>query len=280
MNACVQHDRVQLPALCHGPWLSRLLVRGYRDVEFPGRLRVLRWLHMFAGGRRIVVPICTGALMAIDSRDVIQRQLLYAGTYEPEVTDLFRNELRPGDQFLDVGANVGYFSMLALSCGAEVIAIEPDPLSAAVWRLNCRLNDGGVRAQLHECGLGEHQETLMFHRTEVANVGRSGFKTQDSVESLRVQVRRLDDLSVTCGLRAGGVWKLDVEGFEPEVLRGAQEALRVFAPRLVLFEADSREVDASPFELLEAHDFEVRHLPRYSGEVDVKENYIARLRSL
>jgi FkbM family methyltransferase len=279
MNAGVQHDRVQLPALCHGPWFSRLLVRGYRGVDFPTRLRVLRWLHTLAGGRRIVAPICTGALMAVDSRDVIQRQLLYAGTYEPEVTDLFRNELRAGDQFLDVGANVGYFSMLALSCGAEVIAFEPDPISAAVWRLNCRLNDGGMRAQLHECGLGEHQEALMFHRTEVANVGRSGFKTQGGVESLRVQVQKLDDLSVACGLRAGSVWKLDVEGFESEVLRGAQEALRAFKPRLILFEADSRETDAAPFELLEALDFEIRHLPRYSGEVDIKENYMARLRS-
>lgn len=280
MNARLQRDRVQLPALCHGPLLSRLLVQGYRGADFPTRLRVLRWLHTLAGGRRIVAPICTGALMAVDSRDVIQRQLLYAGTYELEVTDVFRNELRPGDQFLDVGANVGYFSMLALSCGAEVIAFEPDPLSAAVWRLNYRLNDSGVHAQLHECGLGEHQGTLMFHRTEVANVGRSGFKTQGGVESFCVQVQKLDDLSPACGLRGGGVWKLDVEGFESEVLRGAQQALRACKPRLVLFEAEPRETDAAAYELLEAHDFEIRHLPRYSGEMDVKENYIARLRSL
>jgi hypothetical protein len=56
-----------------------------------------------------------GALMAVDLRDYIMLRLFWFGRWEPDVSDLIENFLKPGDVFVDVGANVGYYSLLASS---------------------------------------------------------------------------------------------------------------------------------------------------------------------
>jgi FkbM family methyltransferase len=278
LNFASQARFAPLPPEHISEWLSTCLVRGYRGREFPSRLRLLGWLRRLAGNKRIVAAVRRGARMALDDRDLIQGQLLYSGCYELEVTELFERELRVGDQFVDIGANVGYYSMLAHACGAQVVAFEPDPLNAAIWRLNVSLNRGEHCMRLCELGLGSIHGDMLFHRTAAGNTGRGGFLTQDGVESLRVPVRRLDDLSTELGLRANAVWKMDVEGFEGEVLKGAERALRDTSPRLVLFEAELREIDTLPYRLLEDAGYVIQHVPRHSGERDAKENYLARRR--
>lgn len=278
MNQITPNDMLQLPAECIGEWLSATLVCGYRGKDFPARLRLLGYLRALGRGRRIIAPLKSGGCMAVDPRDLIQGQVLYSGVYEPEVTQLFEQELRPGDQFIDIGANVGYYSVLAQARGASVIAFEPDPLSAAVWRLNCRLNGAQDRMHLVQVGLGQTNGELPFHRTAVGNTGRSGFRTSDGISCFTVAVQTLDALAADLGLRAGAVWKMDVEGFEGEVLQGARCSLARTPPRLVLFEAEERCTDPTPYQLLEQCGYRIEHLPRQSGEREEKENYIARRR--
>jgi FkbM family methyltransferase len=119
--------------------------------------------------------------------------------------------------FVDVGANVGIYSLWAAECGAEVIAIEPDPLAASRLRRNAQLN--GYDITVIEAAVGESNGTANF------TVGRDAMNAYamdgDSV-SRSVNVVTLD--SVLAGRHARGV-KIDVEGAERLVIVGSRAAL-------------------------------------------------------
>src|SRR5438105_5298964 len=138
-----QQDRreQQLPALSYSRWWSRFLYDYHQARDHPARLRILRLLERCTGNRRIIAPVKGGFVMALDAADIVQRTIFASGEYEPEVTRILLCELRQDDVFYDVGANVGYYACHALKMGlTSVFAFEPDPLSAAVLRLNLRLN--------------------------------------------------------------------------------------------------------------------------------------------
>ncbi|MFN0092054.1 MAG: FkbM family methyltransferase, partial [Acidimicrobiales bacterium] len=65
-----------------------------------------------------------------------------AGRYEPATVAVLTRALRAGDTFVDVGAWIGPFTLLAAALGAEVVAFEPDPLALAALRANLALNEG------------------------------------------------------------------------------------------------------------------------------------------
>ncbi|SCF63177.1 hypothetical protein GA0115259_100393 [Streptomyces sp. MnatMP-M17] len=67
-----------------------------------------------------------GARFAVDTQDLIQRYIYLFGVWEPHMTRWLRGRLEPGDTFVDVGANIGYYSVLAsqlVGDGVKVVAI-------------------------------------------------------------------------------------------------------------------------------------------------------------
>ena len=94
----------------------------------PGKARRLNWLERLLGHKRIVTHTRSGFRFACDQTDWLQRNLLCNGIHEPEITQLLESELQPSDVFYDIGANSGYFSLLAATMGVGfVIGFEPDP---------------------------------------------------------------------------------------------------------------------------------------------------------
>ena len=74
-----------------------------------------------------------------DLRDIISREVCFTGTYEPQETTLVRAILRPGMTFVDVGANWGYFTLLAASLvgtTGRVLSLEPDPRLFSILQEN------------------------------------------------------------------------------------------------------------------------------------------------
>ena len=233
---------LQFGAIYHSRPLSRALAAYYRRADHPLKLRILSYIEHALGEKRIVANTQYGFDMAVDRADYIQRRLLYEGVWEPRVSAALWGELMSEDVFFDVGANVGYFTCLALRKRIrQVVAFEPDPLTREVLALNLHLNNFSKKdaVVVLPMALSDSIESRLFYRTHVSNTGQSGFTSRNAVGAFEVKVATLDNLLSDRRLRAPTVLKIDVEGWEDNVLRGAQNLLKKQPPRVIIFETDS-----------------------------------------
>jgi FkbM family methyltransferase len=130
--------------------------------------------------------------------------------------------LRSNDLFLDIGANVGSYTVLAAAvCGANALSVEPVPSTFKDLRDNVRINDCEERCRLANVALSDEEGELQFTADLDAmnHVAQPGETTR---EIFSCPVRRLDDL---VGETAPNFMKLDVEGYESKVLDGAPRTL-------------------------------------------------------
>jgi FkbM family methyltransferase len=144
-----------------------------------------------------------------------------------------RRYLRPGDAFLDVGANVGVYSLLAADLvgpDGRVEAVEPDATAAARLRENVARN-GLLQVHVHECAAADRDGAVEFLQGRgTQNRISAGL---DAGERTSVPAIRLDEL---IGARRFAMGKMDIEGAEPLALRGASPALAAANPPVWLLE--------------------------------------------
>lgn len=136
------------------------------------------------------------------------------GTWEPEEGGLLRRIVRPGATFVDVGANVGYFSrLIATACRpGRIISFEPHPALVPVLRRNVAGLEPAV--EVHACALGDSSTTVALH-SAAHNIGDTRVREVSEGDTTAPMVR-FDDV-----VRGRvDVVKIDVQGFEAEVLRG------------------------------------------------------------
>ncbi len=158
-------------------------------------------------------------------------------TFEPDVCALIDKQFALGTRsFIDVGAHHGFFTILAASKGMQVTAFEPDPINFRVLKRNIKLNRlDNVKA--FNFGIGDKEEELTFF----------GFSTGVSIEpswggnvskrKFVVQVKKLDDILNSEGnFDRSTVMKIDVEGFEENVVSGAEEFIRNSRNLLLIIE--------------------------------------------
>ena len=170
------------------------------------------------------------ARMDLDLADLIQRGV-YIGCFERMESSWVRRTLKPGMTFVDVGANIGYFSLLARSLvggSGRVIAFEPNP------RLRTKLADAVAAAGLkgvvvHPIGLSDHEGELTLHLPPKAagNENASMIEWEDSEgwEHVPVRVRRLDAVLAESGVDFVDLMKIDVEGHERQAFEGLGDRL-------------------------------------------------------
>ena len=133
--------------------------------------------------------------------------------------------LTPSATFLDVGANIGLFSILAASkYQAQAIAFEPSAREAERLTRNARTN--GVKVNLHRIALGDQDGTaaLLVRQSAQHMTNRIVPKKQCS-EATACPMKRLDSVLSPEDLARTRVVKIDVEGYEMNVLRGMSEAM-------------------------------------------------------
>jgi FkbM family methyltransferase len=171
---------------------------------------------------------------------------IYCGLHEFGDMAFLLHFLRPGDLFVDVGANVGSYTTLAsVVCGAHTIAVEPDPDTMRSLQANVKVNHAGDRVELVEAALGACGGSVRF------TVGRDTVNhvtTNADPKARDVVVRRLDD--VLAG-RKPRLIKMDVEGYEAQVLAGAVDVLADPVLLAVITETSDAGVQAP----LETHGF-------------------------
>lgn len=163
----------------------------------------------------------------------------YPDFYEKEEIEAFCALVRPGCTVLDVGANVGLYTLLAAKRGAHVFAIEADPVNAAMLRHHVRLNEFENRVTILEMAATDAEETLPLYRNP-QNEGESNIISRGELSGT-VAGRTLDSLN----LPPVDICKMDIEGAEFVALMGMRQTLER-SPRLKLFVEYAEVFGSSP----------------------------------
>lgn len=165
--------------------------------------------------RPVTVRLPTGGVLCVPVWSQIGGMLIATGFTEVRDQVFVQRLVRPGDLFLDAGANIGLYSVIAASAGALVEAFEPAPRAAAALRHNLTLSTQS-HFVVHEVALSDHSGVAYLTQGDVtAHLADSGEL---------VQTARLDDID----LGSAGeltVLKIDAEGHDAAVLRGATRIL-------------------------------------------------------
>jgi FkbM family methyltransferase len=192
-------------------------------------LVILRGRAKLYGPIDVFVTSAGGDRFHCHPPDFIQMYLWLFDIWEPDLTAFISERLSAGDVFIDVGANIGYFSALAarrVGPTGSVLAVEAAPRVFASLSETVRLNGiGGIVRSVNKAAAARRGEITVF-AGPAHNIGLTttvqtrGFEEQGVVEALP-----LDDLVTPQELRAARLVKIDVEGGEDEVLAGMHSFL-------------------------------------------------------
>ena len=201
-------------------WIIRQpLNRGNKQKALK---RFLQWqLNVRINPYPIILPWVNGVKLIVKRGMTGATGNLYAGLHDFEDMSFLLHLLRDEDMFMDIGSNIGSYTILA--SGAirwRSIAIEPIPSTYEHLKNNIAVNRMEDRVEALNIGLGSKHSTLLFTNTQdtVNHVAVDGEK-----DTTEVSVQTLDGIlkSCTCPL----LIKIDVEGFETEVLLGGKNTL-------------------------------------------------------
>ena len=163
-------------------------------------------------------------------RDAVGRGLYRRGVHEPALTEVLLDKFshQSGSNFVDIGANIGYFSCLLGKLAGptgRVVAIEPESQNRKLLERNLKLN-GLTNVTVHGCAAGATNSVARMGLYKSANRGRHSLVDLASCRRfVDVPVRKLDDLVNGFGVKRWALVKIDVEGYEPFVFEGAEETL-------------------------------------------------------
>jgi FkbM family methyltransferase len=193
-----------------------------------------------------------GDLWMSTADQVMRDHLRSTGTWEPEEGRLLRRLLRPGARFLDVGANVGYFSLLAAVSfpGVTIDSVEPYPYTVPILRMNLWLN--GVHSNVWPVALDKTRRALSI-AAATNNVGDARVSERNGEgEFADLIVPAVTGDEIFAG-RGFDVIKIDVQGWELEVLTGMAGVLAASPEVRIVAEfwpGALRERDIDPLERL------------------------------
>jgi len=170
--------------------------------------------------------------------DHIQKNIWLTGRWEPVITECIRRLLAPGDTFVDVGANIGYYSLLAARIVGQtgrVYAIEGSPTICTMLRRNIELNHATNVEVIHAIAAshdGEQEfwlapKTELGHSTTVETLARASGMSSEG----RIRCATIASLVATARLLNARLIKIDVEGAERAVLEPICERLPQFSAR-------------------------------------------------
>ena len=182
-------------------------------------------------GRPILVPFVDATRIFVGAGHTGANGNYYWGLHEFSDMAFVLHYLKPDDLFVDVGANVGSYTLLASGAvGSRSIAFEPVPQTLARLRANCDANRLGSRVEIRPVCIGASAGTVAFSTN--ADTMNSIVPNDDMCPSIQVPLRRLDAEIE----KAPNLIKIDAEGSDDDVLAGATALLRGQRPLALLIE--------------------------------------------
>lgn len=244
--------------------------------RIPGVAASQRWmLERFLEGQAFVHTINAGPASGLRFEVTLPHdKAIWAGTYEHDFTRAIIEHVRPGDICYDIGGYRGYISgVMALRGALKVLVFEPLPANQQAVRRLCGLNPH-LPISLITVALGDVDETAFFKIMPDSSMGKlskSSFQEDaTSVGEIPVTVRRIDSLVDSHEIPPPNVVKIDVEGVELDVLKGALEILRTSRPTIFL-EAHGAVIEKACSQQLLRLGYKIRRIERdILGEASVR----------
>ena len=250
--------------------LASALLRLYPFKSGLGSVASSKPFAVLAGQRaaNLWAKVAGGEAL-VPSLDLVGRAMFFGGDLDPKVSWAVNRFTKPGDVALDIGANLGLISWrLAKQVGAagQVHSFEPNPAMQAYIEATLARNPA-LPVRLHRVALGAEAAVLSLTIPK-ENAGAASFVSVNGREvdhCVEVPVMTLDQFLADRGIDRVDFIKIDVEGFEAEVLRGGTGMLRNMRPRAIVFEEngaiDGAELPAA-FRILQAAGYEIFGLPK------------------
>jgi len=177
-----------------------------------------------------------GIVFDLDVQECVQKAIFCFHYFEPEDVSVFRKFIQPGGILLDVGANIGQYSLLASKLAGKtgkIYAFEPGQNIQPRLKKNIDLN-GFENIEVVPCAVAATSGEMKFYpANEVGNQGvgslmpaqefRSNIRSTEGVD---VDVISLDDFCEGRGIQHVDFLKIDVEGYDLEVLKGAEKLMK------------------------------------------------------
>lgn len=217
-----------------------LLRATLRRLSLAGRLPPMVWKRLPVEGIfPVLLPDGRSFLYSATANDGIARALFWRGLadWECETIPVFYKLARSAQVILDIGANTGFYTLLGCTANpdARVISIEPVPRVCEKLREHIRLNHFDNRCEVYQVAVSNFVGTTEMHipfgdLPTSASLNPKGFRGFDGV-LMEVPVTTVDAI---VGERWVDLAKIDVEGFEPQVLEGMQGVLQRSCPSLFI----------------------------------------------
>ncbi len=207
--------------------------------KIPGVPRLYNALYRRWKPKEITEIDFIGGKMFVDARDEgIVPTLMIKGVYEPVETDIFRNFLRPGMAVADIGANIGYYTILAaqrVESRGKVVALEPDPHNYSILQKN-------IEGRYPWCmpiqtAVGTAAGTLTLYRDahNLGNPSIAAANVPDHAGTVEVPVMTFDEVWEKFGDgRRLDVMKIDIQGAEGHLMAGATKTITAFHPTIFM----------------------------------------------
>ena len=208
--------------------------------DFAALAPVMSRIGLIRPARIQVEP---GVSFLLDPRDLVAVSILRGGGWQSEVWDSLSPSLSEGGVFLDIGAHIGYFSMkAAIGVGktGRVVAFEPNPETLKLLRDNVTANRAW-NVIVAPVACTDREQILTLYAGPSSNTGASSLARENAdilfeepPRPYSVRGRPIDDVVRELNLTRVDAIKVDVEGAEVFVLRGAVNTLKRFHPKVVI----------------------------------------------
>ncbi len=236
--------------------LSRKLFAG----SFVQRWKVTSFIYMkvfdaMYGGKNREVAF-RGAQFVIPTKDITIAPSVLSGEFERQELDFFEFVCTAGGTVVDVGANIGLYTVLAakrVGPSGHVFAFEPVPENIKLLRENLDLNDVSARVEVQEAAVGEKPGELeIFLSDRQIGTHSAAQYLVDGSRSIRVPMQSIDAFVASRGIQRIDLIKVDVEGYDGRVVEGAAHSLSLHKPILFIEYAPVRleAVGQAPSELI------------------------------
>lgn len=193
-----------------------------------------------ATDERIEVDISTGGRMVINPRDYVSYHIYMLGLFEEETVRALLSYLQPGDTFFDIGGHFGQYTVAAgrkVGARGSVHVFEPGPVQTEYLTQNIAIN--GLEQVTHaRLALSDAEGEFGLNVPSLYDIGKSQL-VEAGKGTFTVRVTTLDNYCREHGIERIDVMKVDVEGAEYGVFKGAEDTLRRLAPRAIFYESVS-----------------------------------------
>ena len=203
--------------------------------HFPfkkGKAFLLKTIYKLIGNANFKVG---EEVFSLSPVSYIDNVLLKTGKFDERIIQVIKLALANGGMYLDIGANFGYYAVLAAKMpGVSVLAVEPSPREFTRLQENTQLNNlKNIRSL--EVAVGDFSGKRMLHLSDLWNTSMNSFNpafkggnASGNHQSVEVKCHRVDDIVTTDEYKDLKLIKIDVEGSEYEVLQGMSNLLRHF----------------------------------------------------